>query len=79
MNSILLYKQSCNVTTTILSEKNLELACSRKFEHDICYTCSFRGVEYVAVEKPAGAYTNILFSSGTTGKSMKINCIMVCR
>lgn len=32
--------------------------------------CSNRGVEYVAVEKPAGAYTNILFSSGTTGKPM---------
>ncbi|KFK27630.1 hypothetical protein AALP_AA8G408100 [Arabis alpina] len=28
---------------------------------------SLRGVEYIAVEKPAGAYTNILFSSGTTG------------
>jgi acyl-coenzyme A synthetase/AMP-(fatty) acid ligase len=28
-------------------------------------------VEYVAAEKPAGAYTNILFSSGTTGIPMK--------
>lgn len=42
------------------------------------YFCnsSFRGVEYIAVEKPAGAYTNILFSSGTTGKPMQRNGIM---
>ncbi|EOA22761.1 hypothetical protein CARUB_v10003474mg [Capsella rubella] len=33
---------------------------------------SLRGVEYVAVEKPAGAYTNILFSSGTTGEPKAI-------
>jgi len=47
-------------------------ACYSKFpENDICYTCFFRGVEYVAAEKPAGAYTNILFSSGTTGIPMK--------
>jgi acyl-coenzyme A synthetase/AMP-(fatty) acid ligase len=32
---------------------------------------NLRGVEYVAAEKPAGAYTNILFSSGTTGIPMK--------
>ncbi|CAN8264901.1 unnamed protein product [Cochlearia groenlandica] len=30
------------------------------------------GVEYIAVEKPAGAYTNILFSSGTTGEPKAI-------
>ncbi|KAG7556168.1 AMP-dependent synthetase/ligase [Arabidopsis suecica] len=33
---------------------------------------NLRGVEYVAVEKPAGAYTNILFSSGTTGEPKAI-------
>ncbi|KAG2242650.1 hypothetical protein Bca52824_095515 [Brassica carinata] len=30
------------------------------------------GVEYIAVEKPAGASTNILFSSGTTGEPKAI-------
>ncbi|XP_013613817.1 PREDICTED: probable acyl-activating enzyme 17, peroxisomal isoform X2 [Brassica oleracea var. oleracea] len=31
-----------------------------------------RGMEYIAVEKPAGACTNILFSSGTTGEPKAI-------
>ncbi|ESQ31857.1 hypothetical protein EUTSA_v10003719mg [Eutrema salsugineum] len=33
---------------------------------------NLRGVEYIAVEKPAGAYANILFSSGTTGEPKAI-------
>ncbi|KAL0890514.1 hypothetical protein Bca101_014497 [Brassica carinata] len=33
---------------------------------------NLRGVEYIAVEKPAGASTNILFSSGTTGEPKAI-------
>ncbi|XP_010546235.1 PREDICTED: probable acyl-activating enzyme 17, peroxisomal [Tarenaya hassleriana] len=33
---------------------------------------NFRDVEFIAVEKPAGACTNILFSSGTTGEPKAI-------
>ncbi|XAR51262.1 Acetate--CoA ligase [Bertholletia excelsa] len=32
----------------------------------------FRGLEFVAVEKPVESYTNILFSSGTTGEPKAI-------
>lgn len=39
----------------------------RNFCSHICHVI-YRGMEFTAVEQLAEAFTNILFSSGTTGK-----------